>query len=148
MGVVMRVWLYRHKLSLVLVVVQHPIDGRGIERRSACELAEAFKEHAGFVEGRDWNETFLLPEREILLAASWGDMYDSGTFSFAHRIPRDHPMNLACGLRRSPLLFHRNIGNFRWKASWITLCLEFVERSVIWPSQHFGSSQFTQDFIT
>src|SRR5262245_43579444 len=96
-GIVMRVLLDRHKQSLVLEVVQYPIDGRGIKRRSACELAEAFKEYTGLVEGRDWNETFLLPEREILLAASWGDMYDTGTFSFAHSIPRNHPMNLACG---------------------------------------------------
>src|SRR5262245_15257428 len=56
-------------------------------------------------------------------------------------------MDLTCRFHRSPLLFHRHIGNFCWKASWMTLCLVFVERSVILPPQHFRSSQFTEDFI-
>src|SRR5262249_60667027 len=88
-----------------------------------------------------------LPGGELPLAEPRANGADAGPLSFPHPTPRDSQMDLTCSFPRPPLFFHRHIGNFCWKASRMTLCLVFVERSVILPPQHFRSSQFTEDFI-
>ena len=135
-GIVVRILLDRYKQPFVLEVTQYPVNGGRIKRRSAFKLSKAMQEYTGLVEGGNWNETFLLAEGEIFFAASRRDVYDAGAFSLAHCIPRYHSMYFTRRFRRSPLLFHRYIGNSRWEASWITLRLELIERAIIWPSQH------------
>ena len=99
------------------------------------------------LEGGNGNETFLLAEGEIFFAASRRDVYDAGAFSLAHCIPRYHPVYFTRRFRRSPLLFHRYIGNLRREASRITLRLELIERAIIWPSQHLRTRYLAQDFV-
>jgi hypothetical protein len=114
MRIVVRVLLDRHKQFFLLEVAQYPVDGSEIERRSASKLSETVQKYAGLVEGRNRDQTFLLAKREIFFAATRGNVHDSGAFSFTHRIPGNHLWISRAGFA-GPHLFHRYIGNFRWK---------------------------------